>query len=370
MTHRTLMRRIVLCTLLSAATTAEAQEKAPATLEVVSIADGATRQIAQLNGDDRLPVWSPDSRRVALRTVQVGVTGIAVMNADGSGRRDFATANAMLTSYIRWSPDGRFVAFLSDGGHAHTVLDVTTGVARTLASAASANPFRRHAFEWTPDSRGIRYVNMTDGPTAPSTSVREARLDGTDRELANIDRYLPARRFHFVADTLVMVVIVTKDTTFVVPASGASAKRFPTAGSWNPGFSLNGDLIASAYAPPGDPHSVTAVELLSTRDGTRRVLSLPFEVMRVGGKSPLTPDATPMLLPDGKHLVVSSVASAGQPKRLWFLSADAEPPRVIATCGDGTDHVWLDLSPDGRNLVLIRPTNATDHRPASPSSRP
>jgi Tol biopolymer transport system component len=78
MTNRSLIRRVVLCALLGAATTALAQEKVSATLEVISIRDGATRQIAQLTGDDRFPVWSPDSRRVALRTVRAGVTGIAI----------------------------------------------------------------------------------------------------------------------------------------------------------------------------------------------------------------------------------------------------------------------------------------------------
>lgn len=89
--------RLVLWAVVAATTTVGAQGSAPATLDVISIANGATRQIARLNADDRFPVWSPDSRRVALRTVRDGHTGIAVMNADGSGRRDFTTPGAMLT---------------------------------------------------------------------------------------------------------------------------------------------------------------------------------------------------------------------------------------------------------------------------------
>jgi Tol biopolymer transport system component len=53
----------------------------PADLWAISSDGSNLRRLTQLNGDDMLPAWSPDGRRIAFLTG----TGLFIMNADGSG---------------------------------------------------------------------------------------------------------------------------------------------------------------------------------------------------------------------------------------------------------------------------------------------
>jgi len=70
-------------------------------LTVVDLVTGASRALGTFGSSPR---WSPDGRTIAYLT-EVG--GVAVMNADGTGRR---VLNAILLSPgLAWSPDGRYV---------------------------------------------------------------------------------------------------------------------------------------------------------------------------------------------------------------------------------------------------------------------
>ena len=75
-------------------------------------ADGSgQRNVTREWGLHALPIWSPDSRRIALVRYRGGQKAdIYVMNADGSGLRRLTRGDGSV--YPIWSPDGRRIAFV------------------------------------------------------------------------------------------------------------------------------------------------------------------------------------------------------------------------------------------------------------------
>ena len=71
-----------------------------------------------LGGDNRLPVWSADSRRVAFQSDREGDEGIFWQPADGSGSAERLTKPEPGTSHSpeSWSPDGTHVLFSATTG--------------------------------------------------------------------------------------------------------------------------------------------------------------------------------------------------------------------------------------------------------------
>jgi len=98
----------------------------------VAEADGSNvLQLTNERGQNRLEhrvgaqsfAWSPDSKEIAFTVThplamnRADPVSIYVINADGTGKR-LVTTNAGAFSYPSWSPDGKYIAFHSDGeGH-------------------------------------------------------------------------------------------------------------------------------------------------------------------------------------------------------------------------------------------------------------
>ncbi len=57
--------------------------------------------------------WSPDGSRIVFELASRGQSDLAVMNADGTGRRRLTRTRALETNPV-WSPDGRMIAFTGD----------------------------------------------------------------------------------------------------------------------------------------------------------------------------------------------------------------------------------------------------------------
>jgi polyisoprenoid-binding protein YceI len=141
----------------------------PASVNVIG-ADGSGRRDLSPGVMSVQPDWSPDGRRVAFMSVVDVETGkISVMNADGSGARQFAETPTS-DSEPRWSPDGRRLAVSAYGGAGNddvAVIDVRSGRYRRLTRA----PAYEHSPAWSPDGRRIAYVK--DG------AVHVMRADGS-----------------------------------------------------------------------------------------------------------------------------------------------------------------------------------------------
>ena len=72
------------------------------------------------------PHISPDGQRIAYVAAKGGVTNVCVMNLDGTGQRQL-TARKAACARVRWSPDGRQVAFVSFAGKYPRSFSITLG---------------------------------------------------------------------------------------------------------------------------------------------------------------------------------------------------------------------------------------------------
>lgn len=97
-------------------------------------------------------VWSPDSERVAIGQHQKGGLGLLVASRDTEAR---LLTSAAWEGDLRWSPDGRRLAYWSDG--AIWLVDAEGGVPQQLVSAAS-----QPGFDWSPDGSRLAFVVGTD----------------------------------------------------------------------------------------------------------------------------------------------------------------------------------------------------------------
>jgi len=98
---------------------------------VMDLSTGRRTVVAGGPNHETLPVWSPDSKRLAFRT---GILDkgqcIGIVNADGTNLRDF-TNDVAFCSTVSWSPDGTELAFTS-------ITAGSTGIYRAPVDVAAA----------------------------------------------------------------------------------------------------------------------------------------------------------------------------------------------------------------------------------------
>lgn len=123
-------------------------------------------------GSGRDPAWSPDGSRLAFTTNGPRL-GIALMNADGTGRTELTNDVAYAQS-PSWSPDGTRIAFAgqdgiyvmnAEGTDVHRIAGYTGSLA-----CADFEP------AWSPDGITIAWAVRCDGG---GLSIRTVRPDGS-----------------------------------------------------------------------------------------------------------------------------------------------------------------------------------------------
>jgi hypothetical protein len=115
--------------------------------------------------------WSPDGTRIALAGIAGGVGELFVMNADGSNLTRL-TNDKFAALHPAWSPDGRYIAYATDGGPGANLdilvtmpmrialLDVATRETRILPGfpeAKNINP------QFSPDGSSLYFISDVGG---------------------------------------------------------------------------------------------------------------------------------------------------------------------------------------------------------------
>lgn len=126
---------------------------------VYNLARGnATRLLA--DGSNQWPIWTPDGKRLTYRATRAGTRNIAWRLADGTGTEERLTTGPGNHSPGSWSPDGTVLLYM----------DVTAGddIMELRLSERKTQPFVRTPYsesapQFSPDGRWVAYLSDESG---------------------------------------------------------------------------------------------------------------------------------------------------------------------------------------------------------------
>ncbi len=281
---------------------------------------------------------SPDGKWVAYVVAAVDLAQNAVNSdvwlvaADCAGPPGCApvrlTASPKADGQPRWSPDGKWIGFLSareerpqiwlirpNGGEAERLTESKTGV---------------QSFQWSPDGKRIAFVAVR-----PPTAIEEAKEKGKDDAIV-VDR-------DFRMSWLWTIDVATKKTAELAKGEFQIGEA-----RWSP----DGSRIAlvATPTPKADDGSRSDIHIVTVATGERRKL-----IENAG------PDNAPRWSPDGRWIAYLSrgdtLGAFGQ-QRLTIVASDGGRPRSVAP-GFLYQPGPVTWSPDGQNLLFTSSVRTT-----------
>jgi len=250
------------------------------------------------------------------------------MNADGTDQRRLANGCC-----LDWSPDGRRIAFVSDG------IYVIKGDGTGLRLLVAPNLPLCCQLDWSPDGRSIAFVGWRGG-----ISVTKADGTGTTRLTAGDDsspRWSPdGSRLLFTRHTSGGI----GNEVFVVNADGSAVRRLthdfyrPAAElpSWSP-WSPDGRRIAVAGSTGGYDGN-DEIFVMNADGSNQRNLT----------RTPGINEDSPSWSPTGRSITFTSGRKVGGVRAVHTIGPDGRRHRSLSR---GTQPTW---SGDGQSIVFIR----------------
>jgi dipeptidyl aminopeptidase/acylaminoacyl peptidase len=224
------------------------------------------------------------------------VSRIWIASADGTHPTVPFTSDSTSSTSPRWSPDGRFLAFLSarDGGRTQIwVLSRNGGEARRVSNLENG----ASSFEWSPD--GTRFVCMTRSGPPPSKSSDVRHYTHIYYKF-NDTGYFDEKRSHIT----------------IVDVRAGAAKQITEGDGWN-------DL---------DPHwspDSTRIAFVSNRTGKEFDLDHNSDVWTIpaagGALTKISdhagPDSSPRWSPDGSRIAFLGAEDDEAPPLIYIAPA-------------------------------------------------
>ena len=292
--------------------------------------------------------WSPDGKRIAFVSEGGGRSDLYVMNADGSAKRRLAR-NAGSSV---WSPDGRKLAFdrqydVPCGSHICVgsdiyVLNAGGGGMRKLPHTAGADGPVWHGPVWLPDGRLaiVKGKGKDCWRCWPKNALWVMNADGSGRRLVASGSL--HGRFDWSPDGRSIVFERTPRrpprTRIYVMAADGSDRRWLADGT-RPLWSPRGEVIAFLA---NKTHALWRINA----DGSGR-----RKLTGTAGISALNGTQGYAWSPDGQKIVFTT-GEWGIDTELWVMNADGTGQRNLTRHAGADD--FAGWSPDGRKIAFVR----------------
>jgi len=273
--------------------------------------------------DAQSPQLSPDGSQVIYTRRWVDKmndkweTTLWVMNADGSHARQLGNG-----SDVRWSPDGKRIAFIYKGEPSGPQIWVRWMDAEGAASQVTHLTEAPSALEWSADGKQLAF-----SMAVPTHDNWRIALPAAPKGAKWTEAPKILTKLNFRSDR----VGYTDESyrhLFVVPADGGTPRQI-TDGDWNhsaASFSADGKWLAFSSLRVEDPEHAfrkSIVYAANTETGEIRALT------KNNGTN-----SSPIYSPDGKMIAFMNADSvdhsAWAEAKLWVMNADGSSPHVIS----------------------------------------
>jgi dipeptidyl aminopeptidase/acylaminoacyl peptidase len=273
--------------------------------------------------DVQTPQLSPDATRIIFGRRWVDKmndrweTTIWMTNADGSHARSLVQG-----ADVRWSPDGKRIAYIAKGDPAGQQIWVRWMDAEGAATQISHLTEAPANLEWAPDGKSIAFTMnvpvQNNWRIAMPTPPKGAKWIEPPKVVTKLD--FRSDRIGFTDEGLRHI--------FVIPADGGTPRQI-TNGDWNhggPSFSADGKWIAFSSNRVADAeHAFRQSDIYVASVETGEIKQITHHPGTNSG---------PSFSPDGKYIVFMSADStdhsAWAESKLTLMNADGSNRHIIS----------------------------------------